>query len=46
MYVFSPASPHENPALLEVVFEDRSGSAFVMFAAEADEEELDQWIRS
>ncbi|MBU6428229.1 MAG: hypothetical protein KGR26_04415, partial [Cyanobacteria bacterium REEB65] len=45
MAIFSPTSPYSDPALLEVVYEDQGEVAHVMFAAEADEEELERWIQ-
>lgn len=42
--VFSPDAPWDEPTLLEVVYQAKEDLAIVIFAAEADEEELELWI--
>lgn len=44
--VYSPESDLDDPSLLEVVYQDQGDTALVIFAAEADEEELELWINS
>lgn len=43
---FSPEAKWEDPALLEVIYQALEEVAEVSFAAEADEEELAQWINN
>lgn len=46
LVIFAPEAPWDDPALLEVVYQDQGNAALVIFAAEADEEELERWINS